>query len=43
MGAAGEIVRCLKRYLAREIYRHIAQSTLVITPKSRATVPVKPR
>lgn len=27
-----EIIRCLKRYLAREIYRHISQSTLVITP-----------
>jgi transposase len=27
-----EIIRCLKRYLAREIYRYIAESTLVITP-----------
>jgi transposase len=27
-----EIIRCLKRYLAREIYRNIAESTLVITP-----------
>jgi transposase len=35
-----EIIRCLKRYLAREIYRHIAESTLVITP---APVPNTPR
>jgi transposase len=35
-----EIIRCLKRYLAREIYRHIAESALVITP---APVPNSPR
>jgi hypothetical protein len=27
-----EIIRCLKRYLAREIYHNITQSALVLTP-----------
>jgi transposase len=27
-----EIIRCLKRYLAREIYRHINEAQLTITP-----------
>jgi transposase len=27
-----EIIRCLKRYLAREIYRHINEAELTITP-----------
>ena len=29
-----EIIRCLKRYLAREIYRHIAQAAPVLKPAS---------
>lgn len=34
-----EIIRCLKRYLAREIYHHITESALVLTP---ATIPNTP-
>ena len=33
-----EIIRCLKRYLAREIYHHIAESPLVLTPAPVAQV-----
>jgi transposase len=33
-----EIIRCLKRYLAREIYRHINEAQLTITP-----APLHPR
>lgn len=29
-----EIIRCLKRYLAREIYRHINEAQLTLTPAS---------
>lgn len=29
-----EIIRCLKRYLAREIYRHIAQAAPALRPAS---------
>ena len=29
-----EIIRCLKRYLAREIYRHINQAAPVLKPVS---------
>jgi transposase len=29
-----EIIRCLKRYLAREVYRHIVQATPVLKPAS---------